>query len=242
MRKSAGKGLRGRISDSQIRLGFSETQKSAIAVSGGGDSLALMHLIVEWATARNAGLPVVLTVDHGLRDHSHSDALKVKIWAEAIGLRPCVLAWTGPKPGTGIEEKARAARYRLMGKWCTEHDIPWLFLGHTRDDEAENFLLRLGRGSGVDGLAGMNATGALPVPGLKSVKLLRPLLDFGRSELRDYLNGRGIAWIDDPMNDDGKFTRNRVRKLIPALAEAGIPAGRIVDAEAPSGAGANCTR
>jgi tRNA(Ile)-lysidine synthase len=68
------------------------------------------------------------------------------------------------------------------------------------------------------------------VPGVKSVKLLRPLLEFSRSELRDYLTERGIPWIDDPMNDDGKFARNRVRKLLPVLAEAGIPASRIVDA------------
>jgi len=230
MRKNASDGLVARFSDALARFGFSPSQRSAIAVSGGGDSIALMHLLAEWCTAKKAASPVVLTVDHGLRAESHGEALQVKFWAEAIRLPAFVLVWRGPKPATAIEEKARAARYRLMGRYCVEHDITSLFLGHTRDDEAENFLLRLGRGSGVDGLAAMNAAGALPMPGLQSVRLLRPLLDFGRGELRDYLNRSGASWFDDPMNDDLRFARNRIRKLIPALAEAGIPAGRIVDA------------
>ena len=189
-----------------------------------------MHLMADWAAVKKAVPPVVLTVDHGLRAESRGEAAKVKSWVEAIGLTAFVLAWTGPKPATGIEEKARTARYRLMGRFCAEHGIGWLFLGHTRDDQAENFLLRLGRGSGVDGLAAMTAAGTLPLPDLKSVSLLRPLLDFGRAELREYLSRRGVPWLEDPMNDDSRFLRNRVRKLIPALADAGIPASRIVDA------------
>src|SRR5690348_1557012 len=101
MRKNASsKESAARFSDALTRLGFSPSQSSAIAVSGGGDSLALMHLMADWAAVKKAVPPVVLTVDHGLRAESRGDALKVKSWAEAIGLTAFVLTWTGPKPAT----------------------------------------------------------------------------------------------------------------------------------------------
>jgi tRNA(Ile)-lysidine synthase len=117
-----------------------------------------------------------------------------------------------------------------MGEWCISHSVKWLMLGHTRDDQAENFLLRLARGSGVDGLSGMRGSTPLPVPLVSGVQVLRPLLDIDRTELRNYLVRRGATWFEDPMNSDSKFARVRIRKLIPALAEAGISAGRIIRA------------
>jgi tRNA(Ile)-lysidine synthase len=190
-----------------------------------------MHLMAGWVSANGAVPPSVLTVDHGLRPDSASEALKVKAWAENTGLSATLLRWRGSKPATtGVESRARTARYRLMGKWCIQHRVRHLFVAHTSDDEAETFLLRLGRGSGLDGLAAMARCGPLPVRGMHSVTLLRPLLDFTRAELRTWLASRGVAWLEDPMNSDSAFARVRVRKLIPVLSEAGISPARIVSA------------
>lgn len=232
MKRSANKtgSLEARFAAVLAKLNYQPKQSWALAVSGGGDSIALMHLAAGWAKTNHLRPPVVLTVDHGLRADSDSDATRVKAWAEACGLTATVLRWAGPKPRTGIEESARAARYKLMGDWCSAHRADWLLLGHTSDDQAENFLLRLGRGSGVDGLAAMQTAIAVPAQAVPAVTLMRPLLVFTRSELRVWLTQQGLSWLEDPMNDDDTFARARIRKLLPLLAEAGIPADRIVAA------------
>lgn len=233
MKKSANRraeSIDGRFASVLAKLNFRPQAPWAIAVSGGGDSIALMHLAAGWAKNNLLPPPRVLTVDHGLRPGSGTDASCVKAWAEARGLNAAILRWTGAKPRSGIEEKARLARYKLMGHWCSAHHTNWLLLGHTKDDQVENFLLRLGRGSGVDGLSAMQAAVPLPAPGLPTVTLLRPLLGFTRAELRAWLTQRGESWLEDPMNDDDKFARTRIRKLLPLLAEAGIPAERIAAA------------
>jgi tRNA(Ile)-lysidine synthase len=213
------------------QLGFSPTSRAALAVSGGGDSIALMLLYADWARHQRAVSPTVLIVDHGLREESAKEAAMVAGWARAQGLSARVLQWKkNAKPQTGIEAQARAARYRLLGQWCATHDIPALFLAHTREDQAETFLLRLGRGSGVDGLAAMNPRAPFPIAGFGGVQLLRPLLDIGRAELRAYLSARGALWLEDPMNEDLRFARVRIRKTLPALESAGIPTQRIAEA------------
>ncbi len=195
----------------------------AVAVSGGADSLALMHLLASWARKRRAAAPVVLTVDHGLRDGSAADARKVARWAREAGLKAQVLAWTGKKPAADIEAEARAARYRLMAQWCRKKSIAALYVGHTRDDQAETFLLRLARGSGLDGLAAMRAVS--PCPGFADIALVRPLLGFAREDVRS-----GVAeWIEDPMNADPRFGRVRVRE---ALQSLGVPPHRVAAAAA----------
>ncbi len=222
--------LAGRFSQALDALGFLPSDGWAVAVSGGSDSVALMHLSAEWASTTGTIPPIILTVDHGLRGDSDLETRTVEAWAKTLALDATILRWNGPKPRTGIEGKARSARYRLIGEWCMSHRLEWLLLGHTRDDQAENFLLRLGRGSGVDGLSGMRGRAPFPIPGIDGVQMLRPLLDIDRAELRADLTRRGATWFDDPMNGDANFARVRIRKLIPALAEAGIPASRIVSA------------
>src|SRR5205085_6849338 len=106
----------------------------------------------------------------------------------------------------------------------------YLLLGHTRDDQAETFLMRLARGSGIDGLAAMPERGPLPVRQYSSVELLRPLLQFSRDSLRNHLRQRGAVWLEDPMNHDPAFARVRVRQLIPAMVAAGLTPERIADA------------
>lgn len=165
-----------------------------------------------------------------MRTGSGSEAEQTADWARSLGFEAQLLCWNGPKPKTGIEEKARAVRYRLMGQWCADNGVPALFVAHTRDDQAETFLLRLGRGSGVDGLSSMRWRGPLPLPGFGSVELLRPLLDFGRAELRGYARAAGASWLEDPMNEDLQFARVRIRKALPILEAAGLSIERIAEA------------
>jgi tRNA(Ile)-lysidine synthase len=114
-----------------------------------------------------------------------------------------------------------------MAAWCEAHGVSSLFIAHTADDQAETFLLRLARGSGVDGLSAMQPRAPLPVPEFQQIQLLRPLLDIGRVELRAYLMSVGASWLDDPMNEDERFARTRIRKALPALEAAGLPIRRI---------------
>jgi tRNA(Ile)-lysidine synthase len=189
-----------------------------------------MGLFTDWIRCERGVFPAVLIVDHGLRAGSRAEAAMVAGWAEGEGLAAHVLRWEGAEPKTGIEEKARAARYRLLGDWCATNRLRALLVAHTRDDQAETFLLRLGRGSGVDGLSAMSARAPFPIPGFESVQLLRPLLDFGRAELRVYLTAKDARWVEDPMNEDVRFARARIRKALPALEAAGVPATRIAQA------------
>ena len=176
--------------------------------------------------------PVVLTVDHGLRKTSAADARRVAQWAKQAGLKAHVLVWRGAKPKSGIEAAARDARYRLMGAWLKKNRIATLLVGHTQDDQAETFLLRLARGSGLDGLAAMQAHSAFPVEGFDGLTLHRPLLDIARAELRDWLTANGHAWLEDPMNDDPGFDRVKMRRARTALEEAGLSSARIAAAAA----------
>jgi len=202
----------------------------AVAVSGGSDSLALMHLLAAFAKTRRRKPPVVLTVDHGLRKTSAADARRVAQWAKKLGLKTQLLTWRGKKPKSGVEAAAREARYRLMGAWLAQNRIATLFVGHTQDDQAETFLLRLMRGSGLDGLSGMAPVSPWPVEGFTDLSISRPLLGITREALRAHLAANGQDWLDDPMNDDDAFDRVKVRKARTALAEAGLTTARIAAA------------
>jgi len=202
----------------------------AVAVSGGADSLALMHLLAGWARAGKRPKPLVLSVDHGLRPQSGSDAKAVARWAKALGLGCEILTVKGKKPKSDIEAWAREQRYRLMGERLGRHGLAALYVGHHQDDQAETFLLRLARGSGLDGLGAMRRLGAFPLPGFEALTLARPLLTEPRARLRDFLSRRKQAWLEDPMNDEARFARGRIRALLPALEAAGLTSERISDA------------
>jgi len=201
----------------------------AVAVSGGSDSIALMHLLGDWARDRKVPPPAVLTVDHGFRAGSLAEARVVVRVAGKAGLKGHVLRWRGAKPKSNIEAAARDARYLLLGAWCVTHKVMSLFVAHTRDDQAETFLLRLARGSGVDGLSAMQPR-TPSLLGLGAAEIVRPLLGFSRAELRAYLTARGETWIEDPMNGEERFARVRVRALWPQLEAAGLTRERIAAA------------
>lgn len=203
---------------------------AAVGVSGGGDSLALMFLLADWAQAREIAPPVVLAVDHALQRGSKRVAEAVAARARRLGLSAHVLRWTDRKPLADIEGAARAARYRLMGDWCRRNDINALFVAHSMEDQAETFLLRLMRGSGVDGLAAMAPIGRYPAPKCENLRLVRPLLSVPRAKLRGVLVRRGESWVEDKMNSDMRFARVRLRQGWSALHEMGFSAERIAAA------------
>ena len=182
-----------------------------VALSGGGDSTALLHIAAEWAGERKL---MVATVDHGLREGSAAEARAAGDHARALGLSHVVLRWARDTEVGNLMAEARDARLRLLSGWAQRNDLPAVLLGHTRDDVAETLIMRLMRGAGVDGLAGMaewrDAFG---------VRWLRPMLDVERADLRDWLLRREIGWVDDPSNDNSDFDRVRIRKVI---AELGI--------------------
>ena len=207
----------------------------AVAVSGGGDSLALMHLLADWARAQGAAPPLVLSVDHGLRPDSAKDAKRVARWAKAVGLTCEILTVRGKKPKADIEAWARDARYTLMAQRLQRRKIATLYLAHHQDDQAETFLLRLARGSGLDGLCAMRALSPFPLSGFDGLTLARPLLNIPRTALQEYLKAKKQDWLEDPMNAQARFARSRMRVLLPALEEAGLAPARIADAAAHLG-------
>lgn len=178
----------------------------AVAVSGGRDSLCLAVLAHEWASA-HGGRILALIVDHGLREAAAREAAATVDQLHAHGIASEVLKWRGLKPGSGIQEAARDARYRLLLEACQRHGILHLLLGHHAGDQAETVTMRAARGSGLDGLAGMAAVVERP-----EARLLRPLLGVPRSRLTATLRERRIDWIDDPSNVDPRFERARLRQ------------------------------
>lgn len=192
--------------------GLNPGGRLALAVSGGADSLALLLLAAGWARSAPGRRLHVLTVDHGLRPESTREAEAVTAQAAALGLDHRVLRPDRPLPRRGLEAAARACRYDLMARWCRAEGVPALATGHTLDDQAETLLLRLERGSGLDGLSAM-----APESRLGDIRLLRPLLGFRRAETAALVERAGFVAADDPMNHDEAFARVRLRRAIHAL-------------------------
>ncbi|MFN3526145.1 MAG: tRNA lysidine(34) synthetase TilS [Paracoccus sp. (in: a-proteobacteria)] len=190
-----------------------------LAVSGGGDSVALMQVAADWARGRRV---MVATVDHGLRPGSENEAEQVTRQARALGLPHAILRWTRETDTGNLMAQARDARLRLLSGWAQRNELTAVALGHTADDLAETLLMRLSRGAGIDGLAGMaewrDAFGT---------RWLRPLLGVHRTELRDWLRARNTGWIDDPSNDNADFERVRIRQ---AIATLGLDTGALARA------------
>lgn len=201
-----------------------------LAVSGGADSMALMLLARRWyASLPNAPQIIVATVDHGLRRESFDEARWVARQAEGLGVGAAVLKWEGEKPATGIQDAARSARYRLLAEFARRTSSSArsaIVTAHTADDQAETLLMRLARGSGIDGLAAMQ-TERLADDALPPVAIVRPLLGVTGARLRATLGEAGRTWIEDPSNDAQRFERVRVRKARGLLEGLGLSNGKL---------------
>lgn len=200
---------------------FRDWRKSpalVVAVSGGPDSMALLWLLARWRKSLKAGPKLVaVTIDHGLRKESGAEARMVKAFAATLSIDHLTMRWRGPKPTTGLPAAARGARYALLAKAAHRAGASHILTAHTRDDQAETVLMRMSRGSGLAGLAGMARETRLG-----RVMVARPLLDVPKSRLLASLAKAGIAFADDPTNRDPQFTRPRWRMLVPQLAEEGL--------------------
>lgn len=197
-------------------------ERFGVAVSGGGDSVALLHLAKDWADANGVEM-VALTVDHGLRPESREEAEWVAVQCAGRGIPHDILNWhSDPSERGNLSAAARNGRYELMSARCSALGVATLLTGHTEDDQAETFLLRLARGSGVDGLAGIPESVEL-----HGVTVMRPMLDIAREELRAWLRGRGMGWKDDPTNDDASYDRVKARQALGVLEELGVRPARL---------------
>ncbi|MEM8647950.1 MAG: tRNA lysidine(34) synthetase TilS [Pseudomonadota bacterium] len=192
----------------------------ALAVSGGADSTALM---LAASRRPDASSFWVLTVNHGLRAQAAAEADQVANWARALGLKYHVLTWQDPKPETGLQAAARAARYRLLTDWCSANGVATIITAHTLDDQAETVLMRLKRGSGVDGLAGMAKESRR-----SGIRLLRPFLAITHAELVASLEAADHPWIEDPSNQDEKYERIQIRNSSEQLAAFGLTPQKLV--------------
>jgi tRNA(Ile)-lysidine synthase len=182
--------------------------------------MALMHLA---ATLGRSPTPLVLTVNHGARPEAAQEVEFVRDQARALGFDTLIL--TDPaaeKPKSDRQAYYRDLRYRLMAKACRQHGLGGLATAHHQDDQAETFLIRLGRGSGVDGLSSM-----APDQTRGGMRLLRPLLDIPRAALSAYLARHDVAFIRDPSNEDDSYLRVRIRQRADDLSRIGLTPARL---------------
>lgn len=204
----------------QLFAGWKRLPALVLAVSGGPDSTALLWLAARWRKSlRNGPELTAVTVDHGLRAESAAEARQVRKLAQSLGIAHRTARWRGPKPASGLPEAARDARYELLAKAARAASAPAIVTAHTQDDQAETIVMRLTRGSGIAGLAGMACRSQR-----NDVAILRPLLDIPKDRLIATLTRAGIAYATDPTNSDSAYTRPRLRALLPGLAAEGADA------------------
>jgi tRNA(Ile)-lysidine synthase len=186
-----------------------------VAVSGGGDSLALLLALHEIAETTGQKIEA-MTVDHGLRAEAAAEADHARKICVSLGIPHATARWTGWGGEGNLQDAARQGRYRLIAEWAERRGLAAVCIGHTQDDVAETFIMRLGRESGVDGLSRMADSFSR-----HDVRFLRPMLDIQRRELRDYLKRRGVDWVEDPSNENEDFDRVRVRRALDVLRDIG---------------------
>ncbi|MBY0532567.1 MAG: tRNA lysidine(34) synthetase TilS [Xanthobacteraceae bacterium] len=202
---------------------FANSRKILLAVSGGPDSTALLVLAAKWRARRGSGPELIAaTIDHKLRAASKTEAKAVAKLAAKLGIPHRILEWKGKKPVTGVQEAARDARFAMFSKLAKETGADILMTAHTRDDQAETVLHRMGRGSGIGGLAGIRRTHVRD-----ALKLVRPFLDLPKARLVATLKKLRIPFATDPTNKDTKYLRARLRKLAPLLAKEGITSANL---------------
>jgi tRNA(Ile)-lysidine synthase len=207
--------------------GLSETAPILVALSGGGDSVALIHLLLD---ALGADRLHAIIVDHRLRADSESDARRAAAFAAALGVAHETIALDWPNGAKPSQASARRERYGVLCERARALGASVIATGHTRDDQAETVMLRAQANSSWRGLVGMRAVAPAPLwPEGRGLWIARPLLKARRAALRDVLRARAVGWIEDPSNDNPHFARVRVRTRLAELAAQGFDTMRLAD-------------
>ncbi len=197
-----------------------------VAVSGGGDSLALLLACAEWRAADPDRRLEACTVNHGLRPEAAEEARTVAALCARLTVPHRTLCWTSA-PAGNVAAAARDARAALLSAWARDRALDATALGHTQDDQAETLLLRLARGSGLDGLSSMREDARRD-----GARWLRPALALPRAALRALLRHRRQGWFDDPTNEDLTHDRPKARRALTALAPLGLAPATLADTAA----------
>jgi tRNA(Ile)-lysidine synthase len=209
----------------KLFLGKILPKRIAVAVSGGADSLALTFLLQNFCTEKKIKL-FAATVDHKIRQSSSNEALKLSKILQKEKISHSILPLNSKKiPKKNIEANLRELRFEALHDFCKKEKIKFLFLGHHLGDVAENFLIRLFRGSGLDGLSTISE-----ISDFKKIKLVRPLLDLEKEDLKNFLRSKKIKWFEDESNKDEKFLRNKVRNFFETFSEKNLIQARIKNA------------
>ena len=190
------------------------------AVSGGPDSIALLHMLSKWSNSGDRPKITAATVDHGLRPEAAAEAAAVQAFAAELGVDHNTLIWAhggARTPATKIQERAREARYELLADHAKECGADVVMCAHHADDQAETILFRLTRGSGPSGLAGM-----LPERPLGDLFLARPLLALRKEQLVQYCHDNTLTYCSDPSNGNRRYARTRMRSVLPVLEAQGL--------------------
>ncbi len=195
----------------------------ALAVSGGSDSLCLAYFGKIYASEFKNKIHVLI-VDHKLRKESHKEALKVKAILKKRGIKSTILNWRGKTPRNNIQLNARNIRYSLISNYCLKRNVKYLITAHHTDDQIENFLIRLFRGSGLTGLSSMSES----VKYSNNLKIIRPFLNLKKADIRHATLNFFKTYIQDPSNKDEKFLRVRVRKYRKNMEKEGLDTGKII--------------
>lgn len=201
-----------------------------VAVSGGPDSLALLLL----AVAAFPGRIAAASVDHGLRVENADEAVRVGAICRDLDVPHIVLSGVTGHAG-GVQAAARAMRYQLLGDWAVQEGCSHLATAHHADDQAETLLMRMGRGAGLPGLAGIRAS--RPIAEGSPIMLIRPLLGWRKAELTAIVTASGLQAVDDPSNRSLRFDRSRIRAWLaaaeaPAAPRLAAAAAHLEDCEA----------
>jgi len=195
----------------------------ALAVSGGSDSLCLAYFGKMYSSEFGNRMHILI-VDHKLRKNSHKEAIKVKKILSKKKISCKILTWKNQIPMRNIQKNARDIRYSLLSNYCAKNKIGYLITAHHQDDQIENFLIRLLRGSGLTGLSSMS----LDAKYNKNLKIIRPFLDFKKQDLKYVTVNYFKTYIKDPSNKNEKFLRVRIRKYRKNMEKEGLDTKKII--------------
>ncbi len=178
-----------------------------VAVSGGPDSMLLLHILSKWANLKKKNLSI-FSFNHNIRKDSYKDLMLVEAFTKKLGHEIIKINWH-ETPNTGIMEKARIARYSLIAEHCKNHKIKTIFLGHHADDIAETVSIRLLKKSSLEGLCPI-----FEIRELFRIKLFRPFLKINKEQILNLNSTHNINYINDPSNSNKKYLRSRIRSLL----------------------------